>query len=351
MSNLPSIFDGMSEMDIKVALRHFNRIEVGDRQQLIAEGDVDPTLAIVESGELEVVTGDTQLGYVRPGGMLGEMALFSDGMRTASVQTVTQVTLLLLDVDGFARLRSFNSPVVLAIEEHALRQLTERLRHTSHRISELAEGTDAEHLRPSQGFFDRVSSAFGSGGFMVPGRVDAAGVLASSPLFRGIPESDLASLAKEFYPVGFRRGHLVITEGEPGNEMYVVASGLIDVVVAAKREKVEPLASLEAGEAFGMCALVQDRHTRMASCIAREKSVCLTMDRIKFAEVVHRGDGVGSALRVAMIRALIDQLAYANGQLAMLEMKKQGGFGALLQAGAGVEAHGSYMNKPEYLRD
>ena len=84
MNMLPSIFDGMSEMDVNVALRHFNRIEVGDRQQLVAEGDVDPTLAIVESGELEVMTGDTRLGYIRSGGMMGEMALFSDWLRTAS---------------------------------------------------------------------------------------------------------------------------------------------------------------------------------------------------------------------------------------------------------------------------
>jgi CRP-like cAMP-binding protein len=348
---LPSIFDGLSEMDVKVALRHFNRLEVGDHQQLIAEGDLDPTLAVVESGELEVVTGDTRLAYVRPGDLIGEMALFSNGIRTATVRSVTPARLLILDVEGFARLRSFNSPVVLAIEEHALRLLTERLRLMSHRISELAVGTQAQHVTPSQGFFERVSSAFGSGGFVVPGRVDAVGVLRSSPLFADMPEAALTAVAAEFYPVGFRRGHFVITEGEIGNEMYIVASGLVEVLVAAKADKLEPLASLEAGEAFGMCALVQDKHTRMASCVAREKSVCLTMDRIKFAEVIHRNDGSGSALRVAMIRALIDQLAYANGQLAMLEMKKQG-FGALLQAGAGVEAHGSYLKKtPDYLRD
>lgn len=350
MHNLPPIFDGLTEMEITVALRHFNRIDVGDHQQLISEGDIDPTLAIVESGELEVMTGDTRLGYVRPGQMIGEMALFSNGIRTASVHSITTARLLLLDVDGLARLRSFHSPVVIAIEEHALELLTERLRTTSHRISELAEGTAAEHIKPSQGFFDRVASAFGSGGFIVPGRVDAPAVLRSSPLFAGTPDADLEALASEFYPVGFRRGHFIITEGEVGNEMYLVAGGLIDVVVAAKGENVEHLAALEAGEAFGMCALVQDRHTRMASCIAKEKSVCLSMDRIKFAELVHRADGVGSALRVAMIRSLVDQLAYANGQLAMLEMRKHG-FGALLQAGAGVEAHGSFMSDtPDYLR-
>lgn len=350
MQQVPSIFEGLTEMEVGVAMRHFQRIEVGAGQALIAEGDVDPSLAIVLSGELEVFTGDTRLAYVRTGEMVGEMALFSNGIRTASVRSVTPTSLLLLDVDGFNRLRSFLHPVVLRIEEAALTSLTERLRTASNRISELAEGTEAEHVTPPQGFFDRVASAFGSGGFMVPGRVDMLGVLRSSMLFNGFPDEVLERVAAEFYPVGFRRGHFVITEGENGNEMHIVASGLIDVVVAAKGDKVEPLATLEAGEAFGMCALVQERHTRMASCIAREKSVCLTMDRIKFAEVIHRDDEVGSAMRVAMVRALIDQLAYSNGQLALLEMKKSGGFGALLKAGAGVEAHGSYLSdQPDYL--
>lgn len=345
------IFDGMTEMDVEVALRHFQRVEVGARQQLIAEGDIDPTLAIVESGELVVMTGDTRLGYVRDNECVGEMALFTNGMRTASVTSITPTKLLLLDVDGYLRLRSFGSPVVVAIEELALQHLTERLRTISARIAQLAEGTDAEHVTPPKGFFDQITSAFGSGGYMVPGGIDRVGVLRSSPLFVGIPDEDLATLAKEFYPQGFRRGHFVITEGSPGDEMYIVASGLIEVIVAAKGDKVEPLASLEAGEAFGMCALVQDKHTRMASCVAREKSVCLCMDRIKFAEVVHRFDGSGSALRVAMIRALTDQLAYANGQLAMLEM--QASMQALMRAGAGMEAHGRYLGNqtPEYLRD
>jgi CRP-like cAMP-binding protein len=338
-------------MEVTVALRHFQRIEVGAGQQLIAEGDVDPSLAVVEAGELEVLTGDTRLAYVRTGEMIGEMALFSNGIRTATVRSVTPTTLLLLDVEGFTRLHSFFHPIVTVIEEQALRTLTERLRAVSKRISDLAVGTEAEHVTPPKGFFDRVASAFGAGGFIVPGRVDAVGVLRSSPLFKGFSDEVLAEVAKEFSPVGFGRGHFVITEGENGNEMYIVASGLIEVVVAAKGDKVEPLAGLEAGEAFGMCALVQERHTRMASCIAREKSVCLSMDRIRFAEVIHRADLVGSAMRVAMIRALVDQLAYANGQLALLEMKKSGGFGALLKAGAGVEAHGSYLqDQPDYLR-
>lgn len=350
MQRLPGIFDGLSEMEVNSALRHFQRIEVGAHQQLIAEGDVDPTLAVVESGELEVFTGETRLAYVRTGEMLGEMALFSNGMRTATVRSVTPTTLLLLDVEGFTRLHSFFHPVVILIEEQALRTLTTRLRAVSKRISDLAIGTEAEHVTPPQGFFDRVASAFGSGGFAVPGRVDAVGVLRSSSLFRGIDDEVLAEVAKEFQPVGFRRGHFVITEGANGNEMFIVASGLIEVVVAAKGDKVEPVASLEAGEAFGMCALVQERHTRMASCIARDQSVCLSMERIQFAEVIHRNDAVGSAMRVAMIRALVDQLAYANGQLALLEMK-QSGMGALLKAGAGVEAHGSYLtDKPDYLR-
>ncbi len=350
MHQLPALFRGLSEKDIDVAMRYFQRVEVGADEQLIAEGDVDPSLAIVVSGELEVCTGDTRLGYVRQGGIVGEMALFSNGIRTASVRSVTPSTLLLLDVEGFARLRSFYHPVVIAIEEAALQALTERLRRVSGRISDLAEGTEAEHVKPPQGFFDRVANIFGSGGTTHPGRVDAVKVLRQSPLFAGFADEVLALVAEQFDAVGFRRGHFVITEGEIGNEMYIVADGLIEVVVAARGDKVEPLAALEPGEAFGMCALLQERHRRMASCITREPSVCLSMGKIRFAEVIHRADEVGSAMRVAMIRAIIDQLAYANGQLALLEIQQ--GVGALLKAGAGVEAHGRYLSddRPDYLR-
>ena len=107
------------------------------------------------------------------------------------------------------------------------------------------------------------------------------------------------------------------------------------------------------GEAFGMCSLVQQGQPRMASCLAKEKVTALQMDKLGWAETANRGDLVGSVLRVAMIRALSDQLQYANGQLARLDVERQNWM-LLAKANAGVEAHGAFLNNqddlPDYLR-
>lgn len=349
---LPPIFAGLADADIQTALQRFKTVDVDAGVRLIEEGDEDPTLVVVHTGELEVRTGDTVLGKAGAGELLGEMALFAGGIRSASVTSLSRCKLLVLDWDNYDYLRRARHPVAFAIEDSALESLSDRLRAVGDRIAALAEGTPVEHVTPSRGFFDRVASAFGSGGVMAPPRIDGAAVLARSPLFAGTVPEVLAEVAAHFVPMAARRGHFLCTEGETGNDMYVIASGAVDVLVATGDDKVEPVATLEPGEAFGMCALVQPAQPRMASCVAREKVSALTMGKIAWAEVATRGDMVGSTLRVAMIRALCDQLAYANGQLALLahnhDLKR------LARAGAGVEAHGHYLAEdddlPEYLK-
>ncbi|MCA9493752.1 MAG: cyclic nucleotide-binding domain-containing protein, partial [Myxococcales bacterium] len=72
---LPPIFKGLSPLDVKDALQRFQVVDVSAGVRLIEEGDQDPTLCIVQSGELGVSKGDTHLGRVTSGELLGEMAL------------------------------------------------------------------------------------------------------------------------------------------------------------------------------------------------------------------------------------------------------------------------------------
>ncbi|NCG19208.1 MAG: cyclic nucleotide-binding domain-containing protein [Rhodobacterales bacterium] len=152
-----------------------------------------------------------------------------------------------------------------------------------------------------------------------PGRVDSVAVLRGSPLFKGVPDSILGEVAQHFYPVAARRGHFLCTEGESGNDMFILRG----VVVATHQtHRFERLATLEPGDAFGMCALIQSDCRRIASCICREQMVGLSMGRITWAELICRNDTVGSVLRTAIIRALADQLAYANAQFSLFDMRR-----------------------------
>lgn len=318
----PSIFADLAPEQVEEALTRFQTVDVERGFRLMEEGEDDPSLVVVLKGKLLVSTGGTQLAQLSPGDLAGEMALFGSGMRTATVDAASDATLLLLDADGYEDLRAISHPVAAAIEDHALQQLNNRLRFTSRRIAELAEGTAVERLIPGAGFFDKVANALGAGGILFPGWVDGAGILASSPLFAGVSREILEEVASHFHPVRARRGQFLCMQGETGNDMFVLGSGLVQVIVAVDGDRVEQLATLEAGEAFGMGALLQPDQQRMASCVAAEKVVALSMGRIRWAEIISRADIVGSVMRVAMIRSLADQLAYANGQLSQLDIRR-----------------------------
>lgn len=359
MEFLPSIFERLPESDIRAALEVFTTLDVDANCLLIEEGDVDPTLVVVQAGELVISTGDTLLGRAGIGQIVGEMALFGDGMRTASVAASVPTRLLVLDALGYTALRNSGNPVAAALEEHALNQLTDRLRVVGDRVASIAYGSEQQDFTPAPGFFNRVATALGSGGMLYPGRVDSVAVLRGSPLFKGVPESILVDVAQHFYPVAARSGHFLCTEGESGNDMFILRDGLVDVIVATQQsDRFERLATLEQGDAFGMGALLQNNYPRMASCICREQVVGLSMGRITWAELICRNDMVGSVLRGAMIRALGDQLAYANAQLSLLDMQRQQSEKAdrqyehVMRAAAAMEAHGRFDSDtdiPSYL--
>lgn len=346
---LPSIFAGLDKVSLREALELFRPVDVGPGDVVIEAGEVDASVALVDSGEVAILIDGVPIGRASTGEMIGEMALFGGGLRTATVTAVAPSRLLVLDVMGFQALRRVDHPVATAIEEHALHALTNRLRLVSDRIAALSQGQSEAAFTPSPRFFDRVASAFGSGGIVHPGRMDGPAVLRSSPLFHGVPDETLVEVARHFAPVGARRGHFLCTEGETGDDWFVLASGEVDVVVSTGEDRVERLATLKPGAAFGMCALLQPEHPRMASCVVREKVTGLAMGRLTFAELAPRNDAVGSVLRIAMIRAMTDQLAYANAQLAKLDGERlrhertARDVEAIMRAAAALESHGDYL--------
>jgi CRP-like cAMP-binding protein len=320
---LPPIFDGLSPADLEVALSRFRPVEALAGMTLIVEGEHDPTLVMVQSGELEVTDHGVQVGRVRVGGMAGEMAFFTDGRRRASVSCIASGRLLVLDRPGYDWLRHIGHPVAWALEEQALRELTARQRHVADRLSLLGKGTTLERLTrdPTGGpsLLRRLAQELGTGGLFRPGSLGKRGrasVLARSPLFDGVPTEALAELAEHFQAFGARRGQPICVEGQEGNELYVIDSGRVELMVSTRAGRVARVASLGPGDAFGIGSLVRLGSPRHATAVACERVVAVTLHKLRWGMLGARGDMVGSVLRVALIRALTEQLDFANEQLA-----------------------------------
>jgi CRP-like cAMP-binding protein len=335
---LAPLFEGLTPRQAEIALSCFTSEVVAHGTPVLLEGDHGGALLLVAEGELEIRTGDLELGVARAGDIIGEIGLFTEGVRTATVETNTEAELLVLTRDGYDELVSRANPVAARLERIALQTLVDRLRSVDARIAQLAAGTPIEHHRPSPSFFQRVGRLFGVGGAVRPPGVDPVATLVYSPLFDGVDPVVLIGVAAAFTVEAWRGGEFLCTEGEPGESLFLIVSGGVDVLIETQDERVEPLATLGVGDAFGMAGLVDNR-PRTASCVTRGDAVTLRLDRAGWERVSGADDPAGRALRVAMVRALAESLSYANGQLALLDLTSQASdLTPLLMASAAVEA-------------
>jgi len=80
-------------------------------------------------------------------------------------------------------------------------------------------------------------------------------------------------------------GQFIFREGDPGNEMYIIETGAVEITRQVRGA--QPLAVLEPGDFFGEMAVLEDQ-PRFASARAKENSRLLRIDRSAFAELVQQ---------------------------------------------------------------
>lgn len=74
-------------------------------------------------------------------------------------------------------------------------------------------------------------------------------------------------------------GDIIFTEGDSGDSMSIIVSGVVDVT---RDHKV--LSTLHAGRAYGEMSLI-DSERRSATAIAKEKCLLLSIDKISFDQL------------------------------------------------------------------
>jgi CRP-like cAMP-binding protein len=105
-------------------------------------------------------------------------------------------------------------------------------------------------------------------------------LLKSVPLFAGCTKSELKQLASSTDEVDLREGYVLMREGRPGREFFVLIDG--DVAVTAKDKKV---AALSGGDWFGEIALLT-KVPRTATITATSDVRALVLTDRSFRRVV-----------------------------------------------------------------
>lgn len=108
--------------------------------------------------------------------------------------------------------------------------------------------------------------------------------LAQVPLFKLLPRNELPLLARSCTKAEYQTGDAVITQGDEGNEFFVIKSGVASVVVASQTEPARKVATLKAGDYFGENALLHD-DPRTASILAEMPLSAFKISRAKFQDL------------------------------------------------------------------
>jgi selenocysteine lyase/cysteine desulfurase/CRP-like cAMP-binding protein len=257
-----------------------------ERMYFVASG----RLAVHRSGDDTIVP----LAVVEPGAMLGEMALAGAMLHTGTAIAVEPATGFALDTGDFGVMRQLDQPLAHKVLDRLARELCARVR--------------------------AVTATVADGGEPPPGGVPV------SPRWRAPAPERLALLRSCTFFAGFHDEHLrgvlermrervladreiVFAAGAPGDALYVVAEGTVEVTLQRGARRVR-LGVLGPGKVFGEVALV-DGGPRSATCAAVGGATLLELGKDVFAGLAE----AYSPLSLRLLEALIANLRAAQQRL------------------------------------
>jgi serine/threonine protein phosphatase PrpC len=134
-------------------------------------------------------------------------------------------------------------------------------------------------------------------------------ILARMPLFRPLNDREILRVLQVTDVSDYKNGEIVISEGDKGEELFIVLSGHAKVL----RNGAE-LATLSAGDHFGEMALVRSQ-PRSATVISDGNSELMVIRRTEFFEILRKEHQLAVKLLWQFLGVLADRLADTSREL------------------------------------
>jgi CRP-like cAMP-binding protein len=142
--------------------------------------------------------------------------------------------------------------------------------------------------------------------------------LQRSPLFQGMERDRLPEIARSLRRAPHAKGHLIFSQGDKGDALYLVESGTIKISAQSADGREAIIGEVRPGETFGELVLV-DAAPRSATATAVVDSVVLTMDRGSFNDLLESNIGFRRGVLLALASELRRATTYL-GELHFLDL-------------------------------
>jgi NTE family protein len=138
--------------------------------------------------------------------------------------------------------------------------------------------------------------------------------LLASPLFRGINPERVAEVVQLFISRKFAPEALIVREGEPGDSLFIIESGLVEVFLISATDEVTVLSRLGPGEAFGEMAVLTGEPRSAAV-----RAVTPTTVRVVERDLFLRAAAETPLLLFNLSRVLVGRLSRASRAAAHIK--------------------------------
>lgn len=136
-------------------------------------------------------------------------------------------------------------------------------------------------------------------------------------LFGSLSESALSTLAKDLYTCALTPGDFAFKEDEPGDEVFVVSSGELEVLKRSQSGDLARVALLGPGDWFGEMSVI-DVQPRSASVRALADTQLVALPLSALESLYRRDVAAYATIVLTLAREMSRRLRVADGLLADL---------------------------------
>jgi len=139
-------------------------------------------------------------------------------------------------------------------------------------------------------------------------------LMARTPLFSGLDVDETRKLGAFMYVYEAPPGITMISEGETGDFMMLLMSGMIDVLRRNRYNYPSRIAVAHAGHALGEMSMF-DGEPRFASCVTLEQSRIAVLTRDALMLVLNDEAKLGNKILLKLVQLLSERLRQTSAKL------------------------------------
>jgi CRP/FNR family transcriptional regulator, cyclic AMP receptor protein len=135
------------------------------------------------------------------------------------------------------------------------------------------------------------------------------------PLFALLTANQAESVAEAVSKRRFKRGEIIVEQGEKSNTLFIILTGRVRVVTSDKRGREVILATLQPGDYIGEMSLI-DNEAHSATVRAEVQTDMLALGRAEFARCLPEN----SSMAYAIMKGLVQRLRQADRKIESLAL-------------------------------